>query len=76
MFYYLSKFSDVFQIFNIFKYITVRTGGAIITSLIISFIIGPFVIKWLKAKQKTGQPIRKLGPQTHFKKAGTPTMGD
>lgn len=75
MLYFLSQFSELFQLLNVFKYITFRTGGAIITSLIISFIIGPFVIKWLKLKQGTGQPIRKLGPQTHLKKAGTPTMG-
>ncbi|MCT4575231.1 MAG: phospho-N-acetylmuramoyl-pentapeptide-transferase [Alphaproteobacteria bacterium] len=75
MLYFLSSFSELFQLLNVFKYITFRTGGAIITSLIISFIIGPFVIKWLKLKQGTGQPIRKLGPQTHLKKAGTPTMG-
>ncbi len=45
------------------------------TALIIAFIIGPATIKWLKKKQKEGQPIREDGPETHFKKAGTPTMG-
>ncbi len=60
---------------NIFRYITFRTGCAIITSLTITLIIGPFVIRWLKSKQSEGQPIRPLGPETHFKKAGTPTMG-
>lgn len=45
------------------------------TALIISFVIGPAIIKWLKKKQKEGQPIRKDGPEGHFKKAGTPTMG-
>jgi phospho-N-acetylmuramoyl-pentapeptide-transferase len=45
------------------------------TALIISFIIGPATIKWLKKKQKEGQPIREDGPEGHFKKAGTPTMG-
>lgn len=45
------------------------------TALIISFLIGPGIIKWLKKKQKEGQPIREDGPEGHFKKAGTPTMG-
>lgn len=45
------------------------------TALIISFLIGPGVIRWLKKKQKEGQPIREDGPEGHFKKAGTPTMG-
>lgn len=45
------------------------------TALIICFVIGPAIITWLKKKQKEGQPIRKDGPETHFKKAGTPTMG-
>ncbi len=45
------------------------------TALLISFIIGPHMISWLKKKQKEGQPIREEGPKTHFKKAGTPTMG-
>ena len=61
--------------FNLFGYVTFRTGGAIMTSLIISFIIAPRMIAWLKMKQKEGQPIRDDGPETHFKKAGTPTMG-
>lgn len=45
------------------------------TALLISFVIGPSFIRWLKKKQKEGQPIRKDGPETHFAKAGTPTMG-
>jgi phospho-N-acetylmuramoyl-pentapeptide-transferase len=61
-------------LFNLFKYITFRTGGAILTSMIISFAIGPRFIRWLRAK-KVGQQIRSDGPETHFKKAGTPTMG-
>lgn len=61
--------------FNLFRYLTFRTGGAIMTTLLISFIIAPPMIRWLKAKQKEGQPIREEGPETHFAKAGTPTMG-
>ena len=75
MFYFLSQFSEVLQVLNVFKYITFRAGGAVMTSLLICFIIGPFVIKSLKAKQGKGQPIRALGPQSHLKKQGTPTMG-
>ena len=45
------------------------------TALLISFVIGPAMIRWLKKKQKEGQPIRADGPEGHFKKAGTPTMG-
>ncbi|MCL4679101.1 MAG: phospho-N-acetylmuramoyl-pentapeptide-transferase [Alphaproteobacteria bacterium] len=61
--------------FNLFGYVTFRTGGAVITSLVICFVIAPRMIRWLKKKQKEGQPIREDGPETHFKKAGTPTMG-
>ncbi len=66
---------EEYQIFNLFQYITFRTGGAILTALLISLIIGPAFIRWLKSKQGSGQPIRSDGPETHFKKQGTPTMG-
>ncbi len=63
-------------IFNLFNYLTFRTGGAVFTSMLICFITGPSIIKWLKSKQKKGQPIRDDGPQSHIvAKAGTPTMG-
>lgn len=71
----LTPFADDFILFNLFRYITFRTGAAIMTALIISLIIGPGFIRWLKAKQGEGQPIRTLGPETHLKKTGTPTMG-
>lgn len=71
----LSPFADDFILFNLFRYLTFRTGGAIMTALIISFVMGPAFIRWLKKKQKEGQPIRADGPETHFAKAGTPTMG-
>jgi phospho-N-acetylmuramoyl-pentapeptide-transferase len=65
-----------FQIFNLFKYITFRSGGAVLTALIISFIIGPRLIRWLRLKQQGGQPIRADGPESHLlTKKGTPTMG-
>ncbi|HHZ08331.1 MAG TPA: phospho-N-acetylmuramoyl-pentapeptide-transferase [Rhizobiales bacterium] len=71
----LVAFSDQVSVFNIFRYITFRTGGALITSALIVFIFGPSVISSLRIRQGKGQPIRADGPQTHFKKAGTPTMG-
>jgi phospho-N-acetylmuramoyl-pentapeptide-transferase len=62
--------------FNLFNYLTFRTGGAVLTSLLICFLSGPAIIRWLKSKQKKGQPIREDGPQSHIvAKAGTPTMG-
>jgi phospho-N-acetylmuramoyl-pentapeptide-transferase len=76
MFYFLSALSDQFQAFNLFRYITFRSGGAVITALLISFIFGSRIIAWLKSKQGDGQPIRDDGPQGHLvRKKGTPTMG-
>jgi phospho-N-acetylmuramoyl-pentapeptide-transferase len=62
-------------IFNLFQYLTFRTGGAIMTTLLICFFIGPSMINWLRERQGKGQPIREDGPQTHLAKQGTPTMG-
>ena len=75
-FHFLVPLADRFQLFNVFRYITFRTGGAIMTALIIAFVIGPPLIRWLKVKQGKGQPIREDGPQRHLlEKKGTPTMG-
>lgn len=71
----LAPYGDQFLLFNLFRYITVRSGGAFLTALVISFIMGPRVIAWLKSKQGEGQPIRTDGPEGHLKKKGTPTMG-
>ncbi|MFP4475396.1 MAG: phospho-N-acetylmuramoyl-pentapeptide-transferase [Desulfatibacillaceae bacterium] len=60
--------------FNVFRYITFRTIYAMLTALVVSFVLGPMVIRWLRRKQ-IGQYIREDGPQTHLDKAGTPTMG-
>ncbi len=63
-------------VFNVFRYLTFRSGGAAMTALIISFLMGPPVIAWLKSKQREGQPIRSDGPEGHLlTKKGTPTMG-
>jgi len=76
LYYFLVPLSDQFQPFNVFRYITFRTGGAVMTALIIAFVIGPPLIRWLKVKQGKGQPIREDGPQRHIlEKKGTPTMG-
>lgn len=72
----LAPLAEQHGFFNLFRYLTFRTGGAVLTALIICFIFGPAIIRWLKAKQKKGQPIRADGPQSHIvNKAGTPTMG-
>lgn len=72
----LTPFADTFQVFNLFRYITFRTGGAVVTALIVAFVIGAPLIDWLRSKQGKGQPIREDGPQTHLlTKKGTPTMG-
>ena len=71
----LAEYKDVWIGFNLFNYVSFRTGGAIITAFLLSLIIGPRFITWLKSLQGEGQPIRTDGPETHFKKAGTPTMG-
>jgi phospho-N-acetylmuramoyl-pentapeptide-transferase len=72
---FLAGFADEASVFNVFRYITFRTGGALITSAMLVFLFGPIIIKSLRVRQGKGQPIRADGPQTHFKKAGTPTMG-
>jgi phospho-N-acetylmuramoyl-pentapeptide-transferase len=64
------------SLFNLFRYITFRTGAAVMTALLVSFLLGPAVIRWLKSKQRDGQPIRLDGPESHLlTKKGTPTMG-
>ena len=71
----LATAADQLSFFNVFRYITFRTGGALITSAMLVFLLGPSIINSLRVRQGRGQPIRADGPQTHFKKAGTPTMG-
>jgi phospho-N-acetylmuramoyl-pentapeptide-transferase len=77
MFYeWLTKYAEEFQFFNLFNYISFRTGGAVMTSMLIAFIFGPKLIRMLRVRQGKGQPIRDDGPEGHIiKKAGTPTMG-
>ncbi len=76
LFNVLYPFADQVGLFNLFRYITFRTGGAVLTALVVSFVVGPSLIRWLRARQGEGQPIREDGPQSHrIKKKGTPTMG-
>ncbi len=77
MFYYfLYPLSAQFSVLNIFRYISFRAGGAVMTALLIAFWLGPRMINWLRARQGKGQPIRTDGPQRHIvEKQGTPTMG-
>src|SRR3954453_735232 len=83
MFYWLIELSNtipgmgVFRTFlNVFRYITFRTGGAMVTGALFVFLFGPWIIDHLRLRQGKGQPIRTDGPQSHLvTKRGTPTMG-
>jgi phospho-N-acetylmuramoyl-pentapeptide-transferase len=74
--YWLSSFSDSFSALNVFRYITFRAGGAVLTALVFVFLFGPMIIEKLRLTQGKGQPIRADGPPSHIMaKQGTPTMG-
>ena len=83
MFYWLIELSNTvpgFGIFrsalNVFRYITFRTGGAMVTGALFVFLFGPWIIDHLRLRQGKGQPIRTDGPPSHLiSKKGTPTMG-
>src|ERR1700761_7748320 len=82
MFYWLIDLSNtvpglgIFRSFlNVFRYITFRTGGAMVTGALFVFMFGPWIIDHLRLRQGKGQPIRTDGPQSHLAKKGTPTMG-
>lgn len=75
MLYWLTLLSDGGDFFNLFRYITFRAGGALLTALLFGFVFGKPLINLLRRRQGKGQPIRDDGPETHFAKAGTPTMG-
>ena len=74
LYHFLYSLHTSFSGFNVFRYITFRTIWAGLTALLICFFLGPWVIRKLSVLQ-VGQYIRDDGPQTHLKKAGTPTMG-
>ncbi len=72
---FLLPLSSEFSPLRLFQYLTFRSGGALMTALAISLLLGPATIRWLKRRQAGGQPIREDGPPSHFTKRGTPTMG-
>ena len=74
LYHLLPGLVDVHTVFNVFVYITFRAAGAVVTSLLIAFALGPVVIRKLRAG-RVGQVVRDEGPESHQVKAGTPTMG-
>lgn len=76
MLYFLGQLGESLAAFNVFRYITFRTAGAVVTALFFIFLFGPGMIAALRIRQGKGQPIREDGPQGHLlTKKGTPTMG-
>src|SRR5205085_3037945 len=75
MLYWLADFSSTISVFNVFRYLTVRTGGAMFTAAAFVFLFGPWIIDHLRVRQGKGQPIREDGPESHLMtKRGTPTI--
>ncbi len=74
LYWLLVPLRQYISVFNVFRYITVRTALAGITAMLISFVMGPWLIRTLK-KYQIGQEIRLEGPQSHYNKKGTPSMG-
>ncbi len=74
LYHFLYSLKDTFSPLNIFQYITFRSASAAILALVISFILGPAIIRKLRQYQ-IGEEIREHGPESHKKKRGTPTMG-
>ncbi len=75
MLYLLAEQLDFPGILNLIRYLSFRAGAASATALIIGLLLGPWLISYLRVRQGKGQPIREVGPQSHFAKRGTPTMG-
>jgi phospho-N-acetylmuramoyl-pentapeptide-transferase len=74
LYHYLAPLADHHIVFNLFRYITFRGAGAMATALILSFLLGPWIIARLRTL-RVGQVVRTEGPEEHLAKAGTPTMG-
>ena len=74
LYHLLPGLTDVHIVFNLFRFITFRAAGALVTSLVLAFVLGPVIIKAL-SRFRVGQVVRSEGPATHLPKAGTPTMG-
>jgi phospho-N-acetylmuramoyl-pentapeptide-transferase len=75
MLYWLAEWLDFPGVLNLIRYLSFRSGAAVATALILGLWIGPRFILMLRMRQGKGQPIREDGPQSHFAKKGTPTMG-
>ena len=75
MLYWLAQQLDFPGVLNLVRYLSFRAGAAVATALFLGLLIGPRFIGWLRGRQGKGQPIREDGPQSHFAKKGTPTMG-
>src|SRR5512134_3681740 len=76
LFNLLAPLADEWSPLNVFRYQTFRSGSAILFAFFMTLYIGPHIIRWLKLKQREGQPIRSDGPESHLlTKKGTPTMG-
>jgi phospho-N-acetylmuramoyl-pentapeptide-transferase len=74
LYHLLFPLREEFAAFNVFRYLTFRTAGAVVTALLLSLVLGPWFIRQLR-RLSVGQNIREVGPKTHQVKAGTPTMG-
>ena len=76
LYHLLVPLAEDISVLNVFRYLTFRSGAAVMTALLISFLLGPRIIAWLRSRQREGQPIRDDGPASHLMtKKGTPTMG-
>jgi phospho-N-acetylmuramoyl-pentapeptide-transferase len=75
LYHLLVPLAEDYSFLNVFRYLTFRTIMAVVTALAIAMLAGPPMIAWLRVKQGKGQPIRDDGPQSHFSKKGTPTIG-
>jgi phospho-N-acetylmuramoyl-pentapeptide-transferase len=74
LYHLLVPLTHLFSPLNVFRYVTFRTAGAFLTALLLGLLLGPWLIGKLEA-MKARQVIRDDGPQSHLRKAGTPTMG-
>ncbi len=74
LYHLLFPLSDQFAVFNVVRYLTFRAAAAVVTALILTLVLGPGFIRWLR-RLSIGQNIRAEGPERHHQKAGTPTMG-
>jgi len=74
LYHILYPLSDAWPVFNVFRYITFRAAGAVVTALLLCWFLGPSFIRALQ-RMSVGQTIREEGPGSHLAKAGTPTMG-